>query len=239
MPLPNDELAEDRRNAHRAIGAYVVAFSQLMRAMRCVIGEFIVDDDLERIRYTDIVLGEAPAATLSHAFFGLCREATRYSEAEAEIAGQLQREIEESIIPTRNDIAHGDWDIVSDEPSAPKPPTLTRIIPHRKASPYKIVPITVETLDEMTDRIERLARIVEEFGRLALGLSVQHENKTSRGELRIQDVFIVPGSRKSREKRAVSAASKAPRSAAVTRTGPLASEVVAPSYIFLTEDDLY
>ena len=205
-----------------------------------MIAEYIGRND--RWILVDVVLGEAQAAPLSHAFFALCRDVADYSAAELEIESQLRKEVEEDIIPTRNVFAHGDWEIGSVRvPMAETwemlPPRVIRITPHRKEGPYEFREIEADEIDALTDRLYELLTMVAEFGKLALGqpllrVHADGSSNVSVGEFRVQDVFAVPGSTKSRETPAPKKP-KPPESkrANVTRTGPRASEVAATPYV--------
>jgi hypothetical protein len=223
----------DIDDAYRAIGRYIAAFSQLTHGLRRMIAEYIGRN--EKWILVDIVLGEAMAAPLSHAFFALCRDAANFSAAETEIEGQLRREVEEEIIPTRNDIAHGDWEVGNsisvDGTLETLPPRMIRITPHRKDGPYQIRDVKIEELDATTDRLVEVLTMVMEFGKLALGQPLVRRtadggSAVSVREFRVQDVFVVPDSTKSRDEPAPTKA-KSPENkrAKVSRTGPRAGEV--------------
>jgi hypothetical protein len=96
----------DTDNGYRAIGRYVVAFSELVSEMRLLVAQHVGGHD--RWPLANIALGEANAGPIQHAFFGLCREANDFTAAEDKVASLLSREVGE-VVTTRNDIAHGDW----------------------------------------------------------------------------------------------------------------------------------
>jgi hypothetical protein len=236
----DEQYQADVNDAYRAIGRYIAAFSQLTRGLRRMIAEYIGRN--EKWVLVDVVLGEAMAAALSHAFFALCRDAGNFSAAETEIEGQLRREIEEEIIPLRNDIAHGDWEVgnfvyPTGGPAKVLPPRIIRIIPHRKHGPYQIRDVKIEELDATTDRLVEVLTMVMEFGKLALGQPLvrctdEGGSAVSVGEFRVQDVLAVPESTKPRDEPAPTKA-KVPENkrAKVSRTGPRAGEVSLLPYV--------
>ncbi len=235
-----EQYQADIDDAYRAIGRYIAAFSQLTHGLRRMIAEYIGRN--EKWVLVDIALGETMAAQLSHAFFALCRDAANFSAAETEIEGQLRREIEEEIIPMRNDIAHGDWEVgnfilPTGGPVKVLPPRMIRITPHRKDGPYQIRDVKIEELDATTDRLIDVLTMVMEFGKLALGQPVVRRtddggSAVSVGEFRVQDVLAVPDSTKSRDEQApIKAKQPENKRANVSRTGPRASEVSVIPYV--------
>jgi hypothetical protein len=57
---------------YRAIGRYVVEFSQLVRMMRSIVSEYVAKDGAER-HIVDVLMGETTAQPIANAFFELCR----------------------------------------------------------------------------------------------------------------------------------------------------------------------
>jgi hypothetical protein len=80
-------------------------------------------------------------------------------------------------IETRNDIAHGDWWIglialAEDRSTQRLPPRIVRTLPARSDGPRKVVELTIQELDAMSDRLEELLGLIDEFGKLALKIPV-------------------------------------------------------------------
>jgi hypothetical protein len=209
---------KDASNAFRAIGRYVVAFSELVREMREAValhaGGYGVGGT--QTLTAEIALGEMQALPMSHAFFGLARDAAGFDEDETKVAALLSEQVEKAI-RTRNDIAHGDWH-VGDLLIGPgtdwtvAPPTLVRVLAHDKAGPYKRISYKVEDLDALTDELLKLVTVVVEFGRLAFGfpLTRSTDASTSSGEYRVRDIYIVRGTGKNKH---------------IERAGPKADEI--------------
>jgi hypothetical protein len=83
------ELQELTDEAHRAIGRYVVSFSLLIYEMRARIGDALTT----REKLADLALGQATGQQIADSFFGICRHEGDLSDAEINIANQLQTEV--------------------------------------------------------------------------------------------------------------------------------------------------
>jgi hypothetical protein len=216
---------EERREAHRAIGRYIVAFSELMYEIRMLTAQHIGGANWPR---ANLALGEVFAQNIAYAFFGLCREHAAFTKAEEAVATKISEDVS-AAISMRNDVTHGDWlvgyfTITPDEPSEILPPSLVRIKPHRKPDPITTQEFTVEKIDALTDGLYELLTTVYEFGRLAFGYGIQHVSAqgvstVKAGAVRVGDIFTLhPGNTKSGEK------------ARVVRDGPQANSVMAVRY---------
>jgi hypothetical protein len=176
--------------AYRAIGQYIVAFSQLVFAMR---------DSMERrlmgggngYHLVQLAIGEAPAYQIANSFFGMCSEETKLQDdGDRKIAKALKENVLEEIT-RRNDMSHGDWWVWAPEGSTELPnPTLVRLKPGRgnfpkrhewrgteaelgdprtTTHPRTVSPYTIEDLDELSESLMDLARVTGEFGGTCLG----------------------------------------------------------------------
>jgi hypothetical protein len=213
---------KQRDDGYRAIGRYVAVFSELVSEMRQQVALHGGGDGLggKRMVAVEIALGETPAMSIAHAFFGLARRAGDYTSDEAKIANRLAKQVEDAI-QTRNDIAHGDWEVgVRAPPDTPPEAAhrLMRILPHRKEGPYKAVVLTAADIDAMSDKLLDLLAVVMEFGKLALGLPLTGtDRQVTKGEFRVGDVFVLRGG-------------KGTTTAEIVREGPRADAVLFLPY---------
>jgi hypothetical protein len=216
------EYKRQKDDGYRAIGRYIVAFSQLMSHMRYVIASRIAwrhDDDPALV---EMILGEAMPKLITDSFFGLCRVVGQFDEAEKKVERKLRNDAVE-ICNMRNDIAHGDWWVGQmeryDSPTV-RAPALVRIKPGRVDElPEQTVDLLIADLDTMADDISALTNTLAEFGRLALGLPIvthepipPSESRVTR-EFRVRDIYVLRGTK------------KAPQGPRVVRDGPKAELV--------------
>ena len=223
-PAQRKKHQQDTDDAYRAIGRYVVAFAEMMREMRIMIGYYIAGG--ARWVLVDMAFGEATAQPVAAAFFSLCRDAGEFTKAEEDVAEALSKAVAKTI-RERNDIAHGDWTvgaITFDEHHNLEtvPPRLLRATPRSK-KPYKVEALEPSKIDARTDRLFELLNMVDEFGKLALGLAVfrplpDGDSKVSKGEFRVGDVFGVKKRSGNKDPLAV-------------RTGPRADELMPRHFV--------
>ena len=224
-----DEAAHDAQtnDAYRAVGRYFVEFSRLIREMRRVMVWRVARGGDTQEHLAELLLGEAMPSGIANAFFGMCRLVGALDEDEKRVESRLRDDVK-AAIQTRNDFAHGDW-FVGAPPSlvphldAIHDPLLRRTIPNRTEGPTKELILSVNEMDERTDDLEALARLVMEFGSLALGLAIVRVDaggtpRSSFGELRVRDILELHGGGK-----------KGP-AARVLRTGPMAASVYQTRY---------
>jgi hypothetical protein len=209
-------------DAYRAIGRYVVEFSQLVAVMRGLAAEYVMGG-VNRSHLGHMLLGGTTAAVIADAFFGLCRLEADYDPAETKAASAVAKEVQE-LIQRRNDITHGDWlvGMFSLQPGPTKilDPRLVRIRPGRVLGAREEEDLAVEDIDALTERVRSLTGVVDEFGKLALKLPVILEavgqQVVSTGELRVGDVLTAVARKGKRTE--------------VMRDGPRAAEVQALNY---------
>lgn len=217
---------QETDDAYRAIGRYVVAFAEMVREMRSLVGFYIAGGT--RWILVDMALGEATAQPVSAAFFSLCRDAGEFTKAEEEVAEALSKAVAKTI-RERNDIAHGDWTVGAltlvalgdNQRMQTMTPRLVRPTPRGK-KPYKVEALEPSEIDASTDRLLELVNMVDEFGRLALKLPVfrllpDGDSKVSTGEFKVSDVFGI----KKRGK----------KDPLAVRTGPRADELMPRGYV--------
>jgi hypothetical protein len=196
-----DEVAarrdKDRDDAYRAIGRYVVTFSELTKLMRDQACECVAKGVLD-MPISSLLLGEATAQVISNAFFGLCRMLGDLDTAEQRVEKVLRNRVNKAI-KTRNDLAHGDWYIglirLEAGEAKMQPARLVRLLPGRTDGPHKVMDLTVDDIDALSDQVEELLPLVEEFGKLALKLPLLLDAAVSIRDIRVRDVLTVPAGR--------------------------------------------
>jgi len=203
-------VSQERDNAFRALGRYIAEFSALVRVMRQHTASFVVGHDEKNRHRAEMLLGEAMPTNISNAFFGMCREAGDFDADEAKVASALRKAVA-GIIEERNDFAHGDWWIgmkghkaegrVTRTGLDTLDPMLLRIRPARSVGSRKLRDFSVMDLDARTDHLLDVLTLVEEFGKLALGLPLFRTHPSDDvvvvvGEYRVRDVLVVEGAGK-------------------------------------------
>jgi hypothetical protein len=222
-PMSDAEYRRQTDDAFRAVGRYVVVFSQLIGRMRNTLAERLSEGRTVPPAVPELALGEATAQQIAVAFFSICRFIGQFDKSEQKIEAKLRNEVN-AIIEKRNDVAHGDWWIGFAPYDADRInlPTLVRIRPLR-ADFEKVVELSAADLDAQSDDVVQLINILEEYGRIALGMPVLRDPQAteaglpgvSTGEYRVRDIY---------EK-------AAGKDAPVLRTGPKASELALITYL--------
>jgi len=152
----------------RAIGAYVVYFSQLVLLMRGLVIRKLSPPEGPRT-LAELALGEASAIQIANAFFAICQEVGNLDETELRIGRSLRSQVL-VVIERRNDIAHGDWWTGGLEPDMTiSPSRLIRIKPARADGTRVEQSLTVADLDQESRDLINLQFAVIEFGNAALG----------------------------------------------------------------------
>lgn len=209
-PMSEAEYRRQMDDAYRAVGRYVVEFSQLIGRMRNLLTGRLAGKDVPQA-LSELALGEATAHQIMVGFFGACRWIGEFDAGETEVEKSLRKRVVETI-EKRNDVAHGDWwiGILRANATDMIPPKLVRIRPLRE-NYEKTENLSASDIDAQTDEIIDLINVIEEFGRLALGLPVHTTSPDGKlgyehGVFRVSDVLVKDGS-------------------VITRSGPRASEV--------------
>jgi hypothetical protein len=173
MEISNEQYRAEMDAAYRAIGRYVVAFSQLVGHMRRLIARHLTDETSHPRASVEVLLGDVGPRNVADSFFSLCRTAGNLEGDELLVAARLQKRVMEAN-EFRTDVAHGDWtvgDFEGADGDRVLPPELLRIKASRKDTPAaQALPIKVEELNAFTDDLWTLAMLVLDFGKLALRL---------------------------------------------------------------------
>jgi hypothetical protein len=212
--MTDDEYHRQTNNSLRAIGRYVVEFSELISSMRRVIAQRLTWGHQPLI-IGELALGEATASQIADVFFGMCREMGKPDGREAKVESALRKAVK-AAIEKRNDIAHGDWSVgvPSDRDEYVEPAILVRYRPLRAEGIQKAQSLSVVDLDALSESLIVLGPLVQDYGILALGLWAEFLGERAErrnpgldpASVRVRDVLVWDGER-------------------VTRTGPLADKI--------------
>jgi hypothetical protein len=181
-----EEIAAHRDDGYRVIGRYIVVFSLMFQEMRHQMAFRLQDPG---------ALGRESARDICRAFFGVCQELCSHEPDETATANRL-RELVMQEIAKRDDVAHGEWFVGGwgrtglegggMSPPEPAPPHAYR---RTKAGDFFLVK---DDLDARSDEIERLTKLLREYGRVCFGMHpLQFDEKTQRVNekaLRVSDV---------------------------------------------------
>ena len=172
MAINDEQYAAELNDAYRALGRFIVKFSQLISRMRWLASWRVALNSSENENYAELFFVEASAGNVSDAFFGLCRLIADYTPEEDEVAGKLQNDVMK-VIKYRNRTAHGDWWVgyLSTKGDKIADPAFTVLKRLGKTDRHfaEDEPVPVKKLDERTDQLVELTALVSEFGFLALG----------------------------------------------------------------------
>jgi hypothetical protein len=228
MPELTDEQYRQELDAgYRAIGRYMVAFSHLIAYMRRLTARHLTEGTRHHRSRVEMLLGEVGPKNIGDSFFGLCRADGELTDDELAVEARLRVRVREAN-EMRTDIAHGDWsvgDLEGSDAMTMLPPELLRIKPSRQGEPAaKAMPLSVDDLNKMADDLWTLTILVEDFGKLALGLPIwvyadgpdgRRSTPREGGSIRVGEVWAREGS------------AKKPR---IDRSGPKADDVVLMRY---------
>lgn len=151
---------EERDDAYRAIGRYVVEFSRLVFHMRLAIEENFAGVANQKLAAR--VLSRVPPDGIRRDFFTLCKE-SGLKGGEKDVAKRLEDGVRREV-ERRNKFTHSDWWIGfgSEDGKAGKPTTS-------KAGFLALTEYSISELDDFSDRLHALRQQVAEFGDLCLG----------------------------------------------------------------------
>jgi len=179
-------------DAHRAIGRYIVQFSQLVMRMRQLIEERLRRQN-DSPDLMAMALGNMAAGEIAALFFGLCKSITALDGDELVISKRLAEKVGFWAIPARNDIAHGDWIVeLSSMIRGPGPATYITRTSTKTGVGRHATERTPADLDGMSDQLERLCLAVMEFGMICFELHPLQVDG-SHPKLTVSDIFTVEG----------------------------------------------
>ncbi len=181
----DDRIATD--DAYRAVGRYVVSFSQLIPYMRLTMADRLMQPG-DGIGLSELAFGESTAGQICNSFFAMCREVGNFDDDETTVARLLQNRVNAEIT-RRNDITHGDWWVGGTVPV----PTLVRVKPARATAPRRLNHWTPADLDAASETVAQLAQTVTEFGQIAMRL---HMRRPHGRRVQVRDVYCLDKKKK-------------------------------------------
>lgn len=161
--------AAERDATYRAVGRYFISFSRLVAEMRRALGRRLDQPEYDSMMF-EALFSELMAMSMSRAFFAACSMLAKppLDESERKIAKRLNA-IVRVAIEDRNELAHGDWLLLRGwEPDAGLEPKLTRFRLTSGNPRPELVDVSAPTLEKRSDALDRLNRLVREFGELCL-----------------------------------------------------------------------
>lgn len=166
--------------AHRAVGHYVFAFSNLVSQMREAV-EYVLAGDGDG-KNASLAMGAAYAEQITNAFFAICERQAEFDDEERGVATRLKKEVKDAIAD-RNDFAHGDWFLRWPEQG----PSLIRTKPGRRDGAWidRIRP--TEEIDSLAEGLEVLTETIYEFAVLCFGIHELQER--GGGAVRVRDIY--------------------------------------------------
>lgn len=190
-----DEAERQRQvdDAYRAIGRYVVTFSQMFAFMRQTMGHRLMQPG-DGVKLVELVLADANAYQIANSFFAICNAVGNFDATEKRIAKWLRNRVLERI-EERNRIAHGDWHQGATHVTASQEQLAVSILITTRAArdPSRSVQlVTAAQLDEWATSLGQLGLLVAEFGQIALNVYPHAES----GTVRVSDVFVIKGKKR-------------------------------------------
>jgi hypothetical protein len=192
-----DEYATKLDDTYRAIGRYMVEYSQLVHYMRMLMARRLSRGDTTAV-LGEIALGEASHFNIAQAFFTMCRHDNDLDDGEKKVESALRGRFVK-INESRTDYAHGDWLVGMATETTMLPPALVRVRPRSsEPTPEKIKAVPVETLDQESDEIMALLEQVSIFGKVCLEAQIVlakpppgSASILPHGALRVRDVLMI------------------------------------------------
>lgn len=176
----------------RAIGRYVVEFSQLVFVMRAMLARRLTAGGPgEPTTIADLVLGQHTATQLADAFFAVCLADGRLDENEKKIGRALRARVIREANENRNDLAHGDWWVSSPMYGVEElPAMLARVKPAKERDTHIYTHLTAKQVDEWSDAVYEIGQFVVGFGAIALGRDPEGHRVSDMFELKDKRVVL-------------------------------------------------
>jgi hypothetical protein len=159
------DASQQRDDAYRAIGRYMVEFSALIADMRNLTAGRITTAETQERELIELAFGGLMAQQVADPFFAMCRTVADLDKAGCDIEKCLREQVKQEI-EERNRIAHGDWLVARWTHADLEVPTvaLVRVKAADIKKPLKYENLTVSQIDEICERVEILRHVVWEFG---------------------------------------------------------------------------
>jgi hypothetical protein len=151
---------------YRAIGRYVVKFSELIEDMRVAMIQKLSEKDRGARDLADLALSEANPAPIASSFFAMCVHVARidWESPDGKIVRALSDQVHKAI-RKRNDVVHGNWHVAE---TAPFPAKLWRTDTRRKV-PFAYWPTADRAeVQRLTEELIGLRSIVSDVGKVCL-----------------------------------------------------------------------
>lgn len=158
------DVSDKRDDTYRAIGRYVVAFSQMVVAMREILAGHITPERESRLP-VDLLASSLTAQQIADPFFAVCRSLVELDDDEEAIARKLQKSVSDEI-EERNAFAHHDWHVArwsTPDVDVPIAERLGLKASSKKSAERRVV-YTPADIDKLARRVEGLRNVVWEFG---------------------------------------------------------------------------
>lgn len=193
---------QERDDAYRAVGRYVVEFSRMVFHMRLAVEEDFAGVANQKLAAR--ILGRASPDVISREFFALCKESANLKGPEKEVAKRLEKGVRREV-KRRNSFTHSDWWIGFGRQAGGTAdnPTLS------SAGFLALTEFSIPDLDMFSDRLYALRQYVAEFGDLCLGTWPVAADLDP--PARVGDIFSI-------------------EEGEVRRNGPLVKSIGTPSY---------
>lgn len=170
------DVADKRDEIHRAIGHYMVTFSQLVSSMRELVIQRITEEGRERDLLV-LALGMLEARTIAEPFFAICRAEYDFASDGEDIRKRLRSHVKEEI-EERNRIAHADWGVARWSRGDGQAPIAERVlVKPDKQEPIQRQRYNVGDIDKLCERAELLRNVVWEFGSICLQRGSYHPRR--------------------------------------------------------------
>jgi hypothetical protein len=192
-----EQYGDELDKAYRAIGLYIVRYSELVHYMRFLMARRLTRGEANGT-LGEIALGESSHFNIAQAFFAMCRFDNELTKAEIKVESALRGRFVK-INEKRTDYAHGDWIIGLADEDRMLPPAVGRVRP-RASEPYpeKLTAVPVDDLNEQSAEILTLLEQTAAFGKVCLDEQILLAQPppgvgpiVPRGTLRVNDILAV------------------------------------------------
>jgi hypothetical protein len=153
-------------DTYKAIGRYVVLFSEIVANMRNLLATRIAGQEDDERDLVEFSFGGLTAEPTANAFFAACRALAEMDKGEQAIEACLRKAVLEEI-KRRNDLLHGDW-IVDEFGDSGARAILHRVKAGSVKEPFRFSEYTAEQIEEMCAEADALRKVVFMFAHVAL-----------------------------------------------------------------------
>jgi hypothetical protein len=162
-------MVDPHDDAYKAIGRYVVLFSQIVANMRNLLATRIAGQGEEGDEHArdllEYAFGSLTAEPVANAFFAASRTLIELDQDEKAIEACLRKAVLAEIA-RRNDLLHGDW--LFDELGEGSRATLLRVKAGSVKEPFRFNTYTAEQIEGMCVEADALRKVVFMFAHVTL-----------------------------------------------------------------------